>query len=92
MLQTAQVFAFLANLSKKCRFVYPANSGCMYFRMYVIMTILCQRYPDIVPIIFWYSANIGDMPFPHHHQGRIDLSTVNTNCPTGMYFLIHPEG
>ena len=30
--------------------------------------------------------------FSHHWQGSIDFNTVRTTCPTGMYFLIHPQG
>ena len=30
--------------------------------------------------------------FSYHYQGRVDLSTVNTNRPTRMYFLIYPLG
>ena len=30
--------------------------------------------------------------FSYHYQGRVDLSTVNTNRRTRMYFLIYPLG
>ena len=32
-------------------------------------------------------------PFsPNDRQGSIDFNTVNTTCPIGMYFQIHPQG
>ena len=32
------------------------------------------------------------MSFPHLYQGIIALNTVRTNCPLGVYILIHPWG
>ena len=29
--------------------------------------------------------------FSHHFQGSVDFNTVNTNCPLGFFFLIHPQ-
>ena len=31
-----------------------------------------------------------DFTFSHHQQGSIDFNTDSSNCPAGMYFLIHP--
>ena len=33
-----------------------------------------------------------DYTFFHHHQGSIDLNTVNIHHALRMYFLIHPQG
>ena len=31
-------------------------------------------------------------PNNNNKQGSIDFNTVNTTCPIGMYFWIHPQG
>ena len=38
----------------------------------------------------WSPGDPTYWPFSHHGLGCIDFNTATTNCPVGMYFLIHP--
>ena len=59
------------------------------------MVVPCLEWRDIcigldIPEVRGKSG--GCNPFSPHSQGSIDFNTANTDCPVGMYFLIHPQG
>ena len=62
------------------------SSWDAFTKSHSIMTVQfqCQNEMKSIAVNAIYST------FSHHWQGNIDFNTVNTNHPTGMYFLIHP--